>query len=76
MLEASNQVIRQLRKAWGESCQIIGVGGVLSAQDAVGKIKAGADLVKINTGLIYKRSMVVKEFALAVRSFLQETADI
>ena len=69
VLEASNKVIRQLRKALGKNYPIIGVGGVLSADDAVSKIKAGADLVQIYTGLIYKGPMLVKESAAVVKGF-------
>src|SRR6478752_3773716 len=53
VLQASNRVIAQLRAALGRGFPIIGVGGVLSADDAVSKIRAGADLVQIYTGLIY-----------------------
>src|SRR6185369_8277058 len=45
LLQPSNRVIGQLRTALGPGFPIIGVGGVMSAQDAVGKIKAGADVV-------------------------------
>src|SRR5690606_29940636 len=50
VLAASNRVIRALRDALGASFPIIGVGGVLSARDAVSKIESGADLVQIYTG--------------------------
>ena len=64
--EASNAVIRQLRAALGPRYPIIGVGGILSAQDALDKRQAGADLVQIYTGLIYKGPALVKEVALAL----------
>ena len=67
VLQASNQVIRQLRKALGKDFPIIGVGGVMSATDAVSKIEAGADVVQIYTGLIYKGPDLVKEAALALQ---------
>ncbi len=67
VLEASNEVIRQLRKALGKSYPIIGVGGVMSAGDAVSKIKAGADLVQIYTGLIYQGPALVKQAANALK---------
>ena len=67
VLQASNQVIRQLRKALGKDFPIIGVGGVMSAADAVSKIEAGADVVQIYTGLIYKGPDLVKEAALALQ---------
>ena len=65
--EASNQVIRQLRAALGAGFPIIGVGGILSGQDAVAKIEAGADAVQIYTGLIYKGPALVDEVARALR---------
>ncbi len=68
VLEASNEVIRQLRKALGKTYPIIGVGGVITAQDAVSKIKAGADLVQIYTGLIYSGPALVKDAAKALKS--------
>ena len=67
VLQASNQVIRQLRKALGKDFPIIGVGGVMNAADAVSKIEAGADVVQIYTGLIYKGPDLVKEAALALQ---------
>ena len=67
VLEMSNRVIRQLRAALGQGYPIIGVGGIFSAADALGKIAAGADLVQIYTGLIYKGPELVKEVAQALR---------
>ena len=67
VFEKSNAVIRQLRAAMGPNFPIIGVGGILSGADAVAKIKAGADVVQIYTGLIYKGPALVKEAALAIR---------
>lgn len=67
VLEASNRVIAQLRTALGKGFPIIGVGGVLSGADAVAKIKAGADVVQIYTGLIYKGPDLVREAALAIK---------
>jgi dihydroorotate dehydrogenase len=68
VFEKSNAVIRQLREAMGPHFPIIGVGGVLSGDDAVAKIKAGANLVQIYTGLIYKGPALVKEAALALKN--------
>ncbi len=59
----SNQVIAQLRQALGPRFPIIGVGGVMSGQDALEKISAGADAVQIYTGLIYKGPGLVHEIA-------------
>ena len=65
--EASNQVVRQLRAALGPAFAIIGVGGILSAADAVAKIAAGADVVQIYTGLIYQGPALVPQAAQAIR---------
>jgi dihydroorotate dehydrogenase len=67
VLEKSNQVIRQLRSALGPTFPIIGVGGILSGADALSKIEAGADVVQIYTGLIYKGPELVREVALAIK---------
>lgn len=67
VLAASNRVIRLLRGSLGEGFPIIGVGGVLSGDDAVSKVRAGADLVQIYTGLIYKGSALVREAAKALK---------
>ena len=66
VFEASNAVIRQLRAALGPRFPIIGVGGILSADDARQKIEAGADLVQVYTGLIYRGPALVVEAAQAL----------
>ena len=68
VLEASNRVIAQLRAALGPKYPIIGVGGIVSAQDAVSKIRAGADVVQIYTGLIYTGPALVRDAALAIKA--------
>lgn len=68
VLEASNRVIRQLRAALGPGFPIIGVGGILSAEDAVSKIEAGADVVQIYTGLIYEGPALVARAARAIQA--------
>ena len=68
VLEASNRVIRQLRAALGAGYPIIGVGGVMSGADARSKREAGADLVQIYTGLIYRGPELVGEAAAALKA--------
>jgi dihydroorotate dehydrogenase len=67
VLEASNRVIRWLRAALGPAFPIIGVGGVTSGETARAKRQAGADLVQIYTGLIYRGPALVPEAAQALR---------
>ena len=66
VFEASNRVIRLLRSALGGGYPIIGVGGVLGGEDARAKLQAGADLVQLYTGLIYKGPALVPECARAM----------
>jgi dihydroorotate dehydrogenase len=72
VLEASNRVISLLRqtldKAYGTGFPIIGVGGILSADDAVSKMKAGASAVQIYTGLIYRGAQLVTQSAKAIKN--------
>ena len=68
VLAASNRVITQLRKALGKNFPIIGVGGILTGLDAASKIKAGADVVQIYTGLIYKGPELVTDAALTIKN--------
>ncbi|MGP1629495.1 MAG: quinone-dependent dihydroorotate dehydrogenase [Giesbergeria sp.] len=65
--DASNRVIGQLRAELGAGFPIIGVGGIMSAQDAVDKIHAGADVVQIYTGLIYSGPALVGQAAQAIK---------
>ncbi|MSQ65235.1 MAG: quinone-dependent dihydroorotate dehydrogenase [Limnohabitans sp.] len=65
--EASNRIIRFLRGNLGPQFPVIGVGGVMTAADAVEKIKAGADLVQIYTGLIYAGPSLIPACALAIQ---------
>lgn len=64
---ASNRVIAQLRTALGPAFPIIGVGGVMSAADAVAKRDAGADLVQLYTGFIYGGPPLVTAAARALK---------
>ena len=69
VLAASNAVIARLRAALGPGFPIIGVGGIMSADDAVTKMRAGADLVQIYTGLIYQGPALVGAAARAIRQW-------
>jgi dihydroorotate dehydrogenase len=68
LLSGSNRVIRLLRAELGPKVPIIGVGGVMSGDDARSKLNAGADLVQLYTGLIYQGPALVTEVAKALRS--------
>ncbi len=58
--DRSTEVIRYLAEKSGKAFPIIGVGGIMTAGDALEKIKAGADLVQVYTGFIYEGPMIAK----------------
>ncbi len=66
VFEPSNRVIRTLRRALPRDFPIIGVGGIMSADDAREKVAAGATLVQLYTGLIYRGPALVGQCARAL----------
>ncbi len=64
--ERSTEVITALRERLPEGFPIIGVGGIDSGAAAVEKIRAGADLVQVYTGLIYHGPQLVRDVARAL----------
>ncbi|RBP29929.1 dihydroorotate oxidase A [Oceanihabitans sediminis] len=64
--EKSTQVIKYLADKSNKAFPIIGVGGIHSAEDALEKIEAGADLVQIYTGFIYEGPKLIKEINKAI----------
>ena len=67
VFHASNQVIRALKAELGDALPIIGVGGILSGADARAKMDAGAALVQLYSGLIYRGPALIRECADALR---------
>ncbi|GAA7757647.1 MULTISPECIES: quinone-dependent dihydroorotate dehydrogenase [Cupriavidus] len=67
VFEASTRVVRALREVIGDALPIIGVGGIFSGADARAKIDAGAQLVQVYSGLIYRGPTLVRECASALR---------
>lgn len=55
----SNELIRIAYKRYGKKLTIIGCGGVFNAQDAYTKIKLGATLIQMITGMIYEGPQVI-----------------
>ena len=57
----SNKIISYLRKKLGKNFPIIGVGGIMSAEDAIEKFESGADLIQLYTGFIYEGPGLIKK---------------
>jgi len=62
----STKVIKYLADTSNKAFPIIGVGGIHSAEDALEKINAGADLVQIYTGFIYEGPVLIKRINKAI----------
>jgi len=71
LLSVSNSLVTRLRSALGQGFPIIGSGGIMSAEDAAGKIQAGADVVQIYTGLIYQGPDLIGQSARLIRHLAQ-----
>lgn len=65
--EKSTAVIRALHGLLNNEVPIIGVGGILNGQDAQEKINAGAQLVQLYSGLVYRGPELVRECVQALR---------
>ena len=63
----STYTLRRLRAHLPKEIPIIGVGGVMSGAEAAGKIAAGAALVQLYTGLVYRGPGLIAESVNAIR---------
>lgn len=52
--ERSNELIKKTRQTYGDRFTIIGTGGIFTGKDAEHKMKIGADLVQLITGMIFE----------------------
>ena len=69
VFEKSTSVLGALSRALGHEIPLIGVGGVMNGKSARAKLEAGAQLVQLYTGLIYRGPVLVKEAIEATRDF-------
>lgn len=66
LTQRATAVIQQLHRLLQGTIPIIGVGGIMSAEDAQDKLTAGAKLIQLYTGLIYRGPDLIKESARVV----------
>ena len=66
LTQRSTEVIRFLAQKSNKAFPIIGVGGIHTAQDALDKFEAGADLVQLYTGFIYEGPKLIKDINKAL----------
>ena len=66
LTKRSTEVIRFLRHRLGPGYPIIGVGGIMTVDDALEKLEAGADLIQLYTGFIYEGPAFVRAINEAI----------
>lgn len=67
LTQKSTHVIKQLKSVLGDSLPIIGVGGIMSGDQAAEKIEAGASLIQLYTGFIYQGPKLIRECVESIR---------
>jgi dihydroorotate dehydrogenase len=67
LFRPSTEVLRKLAKAVAGRIPLIGVGGILSGADARAKIEAGASLVQLYTGFIYRGPQLIADSRRALK---------
>lgn len=61
VFEQSTEIVKQFRKALPNNLPIIAAGGIMSGEDAMAKLDAGANLVQIYSGLIYQGPKLISD---------------
>ncbi len=68
----SNELIVKTYKKYGDKLVIIGTGGIFSAADAYKKIKLGASLVQLITGMIYQGPQLISQINLGLIDLIKK----
>lgn len=71
LTQRSTEVVARLSRRIGGRLAIIGVGGVMNGSDSVAKVSAGAQLVQVYSGLIYRGPRLVADCVEALRGTLR-----
>jgi len=72
LLAPANRVLRIARDVLGAEFPILGSGGVMSADDALQKLAAGADLIQLYSGFIYHGPALVRDCARTIRQAAED----
>jgi dihydroorotate dehydrogenase (fumarate) len=68
----NNILISQTYKNWGDRFVIIGLGGIFTSLDAYKKMRAGASLIQVASGLMYKGPTIVPDIKKGLITLLQK----
>lgn len=71
LMDLSTDRLRLFRGLLGDGMPLVGVGGIRSAEDAYTKIKAGATLVQLYTGLVYHGFGLVRDINVGLLDLLK-----
>ena len=71
LFQSSTNLLKEMYNLTGGKIVLIGVGGIFSGRDAYEKIKAGASLVQMYTGLIYEGPMIIEKINKELVYFLK-----
>lgn len=66
--EISNRVLRSIREKTNETIPLIGSGGIFTGDDALEKIRAGANLIQVWTGFVYEGPAIVKKIVRSLNT--------
>lgn len=69
LARSSTRIVAELRRLHGNAFPIIGCGGIFSADDAAQKLRAGAELIQIYTGLIYQGPAIIPELVASAHGY-------
>jgi dihydroorotate dehydrogenase len=69
------RVVSHIRELTGPRALLIGCGGILHVADAIEFLHAGADLVEIYTGMVYRGPRLLSDCAAAIRDQIRASAD-
>ncbi|MCD1634417.1 quinone-dependent dihydroorotate dehydrogenase [Martelella mediterranea] len=72
LFERSTALLARMRQRLGPDLALIGVGGVNSGARAVEKIRAGADLVQIYSGMTYEGPQLIEDSLTAIIAAMRE----
>lgn len=75
LTERATEVIRYLHDRSGGAFPIVGVGGIMTPEDAIEKLEAGASLVQLYTGFIYEGPALVGRIDKAVEKWMGAKID-
>lgn len=70
LAEKSTEIIKFIRRQTAPDFTIVGVGGIVSVDEALKKLDHGADLLQIYTGLIYKGPTFIRQIKQAIATRL------